>query len=162
MVQMAVRRPQEVQAFHLAIDQDQGWRIDLQRHAPRKLGERVLPRGCGGAGTGAGDEWPVPPAEREAHIAGPGAADTAIKTLRLRDDLEPAVDVPRRFRTAEQEQAALPEREMEQRNDFRLRLLAEVDQEVAAGNEVDLREWRVDEHILHRKDDVGAQLGDTL
>ncbi len=54
-----------------------------------------------------------PPAEREAHIAGPGAADTAIKTLRLRDDLEPAVDVSRRFRTAEQEQAALPEREMD-------------------------------------------------
>ena len=45
------------------------------------------------------------------------------------------------------------------RGDFRLRLGAQIDQQVAARNEVETRERRVRQHVLHREHDAGTQLG---
>ena len=48
---------------------------------------------------------------------------------------------------------------MEYGDDLRLRLGAQVDQKVAARNEVETRERRVRQHVLHGEHDAGAQLG---
>ena len=48
---------------------------------------------------------------------------------------------------------------MEDGGDLRLRFGAQIDQKVAARNEVETRERRVRQHVLHREHDAGAQLG---
>ena len=48
---------------------------------------------------------------------------------------------------------------MEQGEDFGLGLGQEVDQQVPAGNEVEPRERRIGQHVMHRENDARAQLG---
>ena len=51
---------------------------------------------------------------------------------------------------AEKQDAAFAQREMEQREDLLLRLGAQIDQEIAAGDQVEARERRIGQHILRR------------
>ena len=62
----------------------------------------------------------------------PAAADVSIDPLRLGDHLEPAIDIADGLRAAEQQNAALAQREMEHRDDLRLCLGTQIDQEIAA------------------------------
>ena len=48
---------------------------------------------------------------------------------------------------------------MDDGDDLGLRLRQKVDQKVPARNEIETREWRVGEHVMHREHDARAQLG---
>jgi hypothetical protein len=86
-------------------------------------------------------------------------ADLPIDPLRLGDWLEPIVEAAHRLGAAEYQNTALAEREMEQQKNLLLRLGAQIDQEVTAGNQVQARERRIGQHILRREDHDPAQLG---
>ena len=49
---------------------------------------------------------------------------------------------------------------MEQRQNSHLRLGAQIDQQISAGDHVQAREWRVGEHVLDGEDHRRAQVGD--
>ena len=63
--------------------------------------------------------------------------------LLLGDRLEPVGKVAHRFGRAENEDSALVQREMEQREDLLLHLGTQVDQDIAARYEIEAREWRI-------------------
>ena len=63
-------------------------------------------------------------------------ADLPIDPLRLGDRLEPVVETAHRLRVAEHQNAAFAEREVEQQKNLLLRLGAQIDQEVTAGDQV--------------------------
>ena len=105
-----------------------------------------MPRSIAGAG-------------RQADETGPAAAHASIEALGFGDDGEPVLGGPDCLRIAEQQQAAFAQGEMEDRGDFRLRFGAQEDQKVAARNEIETRERRVRQHVLHREHHAGAQLG---
>src|SRR5690348_12807644 len=71
--------------------------------------------------------------------------------LPLGDRLEPVAEVAGGFGSAENEDAALTEREMEQRDHLPLHLGAQVNQHVATRYEVEARERRIDQQILRRE-----------
>ncbi len=98
-------------------------------------------------------------ADRKIDFVGPAAADLPIDPLRLGDRLEPVVETAHRLGAAEQQNAALAEREMEQQKNLFLRLGAQIDQQIAAGDQVEARERRIGQHILHREHHHTAQLG---
>ena len=70
-----------------------------------------------------------------------------IDPLRLGDRLEAVVETADRLGAAEKQDAALAQREMEQQKDLLLRFRAQIDQQVAAGDQVEARERRVGQHI---------------
>ena len=81
----------------------------------------------------------------------------AIDALRFGNQLEAAFDVSDRLRAAEKKNAAFAQREVEYRNHLRLRFGAKIDQEIAAGNEVEARERRIGKHILNGENDLSPQ-----
>ena len=98
-------------------------------------------------------------AGRQADVAESAAANASIEPLGFGDDGEPAVGGADGFCIAEKQEAAFAQGKMEDGGDLRLRFGAQVDQKVAARNEVETRERRVRQHVLHREHDAGAQLG---
>ena len=59
----------------------------------------------------------------------------------------------------DEQKALRTQREVKDRQHARLRLGLQVDQKIAAGNEIDAGERRVGEHVMHGEDDERAQLG---
>ena len=78
--------------------------------------------------------------------------------LRLRNHLEAPVGRIHGLRAAEQQNAALAQRKMERREHPRLRFRPQVDQQIAARNQVEVRKWRICQNILDGEDDARAQL----
>jgi len=62
----------------------------------------------------------------------PASADVPIEPLRLGYHLETAFGVADRFRIAEKKNAPLAQRKVKKRNNFRLRLVSQIDQKIAA------------------------------
>src|SRR6185312_17430278 len=60
---------------------------------------------------------------------------------------------------AEKEVAAMAQREMEKRNDAALERALEIDEQIAARNQVELRERSVLDEVVHRED---AHIADVL
>ena len=82
----------------------------------------------------------------------------AIDPPFLRHRLEQVVVPPDRFGIAEKQMPALPQREMAKRDDPLLRVRLQIDQEIAARDEVQPRERRVAQQVLRREHDHVAQL----
>ena len=76
------------------------------------------------------------------------------------DGLELVGQLARRLARAEEQHAAGLEREVKQRQHLLLHQRLEVDQQVAAGDEVDARERRVVDHVVLREHDHLPQLLD--
>ncbi len=157
--QIAVCRSQGIEALVLAVDQHRRRRIGLHHQPPAKLGESGLARGRLALPRARGDSHAVTAAHGKAEFSRPAATDVPIEPLRLGDHLEAAVGVADRLRAAKKQNAALAQREMEKRDDLRLRLGAQIDQKIAARNQVEARERRIGQHILHREDHRRAQFG---
>ena len=99
----------------------------------------------------------------KSELPGAAAADVPIKPLRLGNHLETTSVFAGGLRCSEEQDAAWFQREMKQRHDLRLRLRAQIDQQVPAGYKIQAREWRIGQHILHREDHRGAQFrGDAI
>ena len=129
--QIAVRRPHEMQAFILAIDQYRRRAHRLHHQALAKLRQGrwrawilgPVPRAARSDGS------PSMAAPGRPSSTGPAAADMAIKPLRLGDQLEAAVAIPDGLRTAQQQNAAFAQGKMEHRDDLCLRLGPQIDQQ---------------------------------
>src|SRR5690606_11864802 len=79
------------------------------------------------------------------------------------EDAEEAGRMVRRLRRADHEEAARIERVVEGRADLLLQLAVEIDEDVAAGDEVDAREGRVLEDVVEgEEDDVPQLLADPV
>ena len=81
--------------------------------------------------------------DRELDLAWAAAAEMPEDPLLLGDRLEPVGKVAHGFGGAENEDSALVQREMEQREDLLLHLGAQVDQDIAARYEIEARERRI-------------------
>ena len=116
--QIAVGRPRVIETLILAIDQDRGRRIGLDSSRLRQIASADAPRGCRVRGS-----RPIAArarrrrADRKIDFAGPAAADLPVDPLRLGDRLEAIVETAHRLGAAENENAALAQREMEQREE---------------------------------------------
>ena len=158
-LEITIYRSLEVETFEFAVDQYRSRTIGLQHHSSTKLGKLDLARGRGRrAGTRA-QPGAIAGARGQTEIARSSAADASIDALRFGDDGEPAIGDPDCLGVADQQKAAFAQGEMEDGDDLRLRLGQKVDQKVPARNEVETRERRVRQHVLHREHDVGAQFG---
>src|SRR5919204_4154473 len=80
-------------------------------------------------------------------------ASLAIELPMLVENLESIGKRAERFRRAEEQHAALREREMEDGQDPLLRRRLEIDEQVAAGDEIDARERRIADHVVLREHD---------
>ena len=76
-------------------------------------------------------------------------ADTPVQPIFLGNGLEPAASVSGCFNAAQQQHAAIPEREMKHRNNLRLCLGQEVDQQITAGNQIQMRKGWIGKQVLH-------------
>ena len=141
--QKAMRGPQGKQALVLAIDQHGGRRVAGQHRPVAQIGQAGLPRrrrilsGIGHTGQ------PIVEPEGKFWCSRAAVTHMTVAAIGLGDGLEPALGLGDRFRCAQHQLAAIPEREMEQGDDFRLRLGIQVDQQIAARDEVHARERRV-------------------
>ena len=72
---------------------------------------------------------------------------------------EPTVGHPDRLGVADKQKAAFAQREVDDGDDLGLRLRQKVDQKIPARHEIETREWRVREHVVHREHDGRAQFG---
>src|SRR5205823_6742260 len=76
--------------------------------------------------------------------------------------LESTLPVAERLARAEQQITARPQREVESRHHFFLRVGPEIDKQVAARDQIDLGERWIMQDILPRKDDLLANLRTNL
>ena len=90
---------------------------------------------------------------RQADVA-PLAVDLAVLVDRVELVEQPA----RALARSEEQIAARLEREMKQRQDRLLRVRLEVDQQVAAGDQIELGERRIADDVVRREDDALAQV----
>ena len=137
------------------VDQDSGRRMRVQHRSPAQLCQHRLPRWREILSRPRGDP---PRFGRPAWFTRPRSPDMPVNPLRFRDHFESSVDFTGRFRTAKQQNATLTQREMEQRDDPRLRVGPQIDQQIAARNQVDARKWRIGQHVLHGENDQSPQL----
>ena len=82
-----------------------------------------------------------------------------VDPLRLGDHLEAVTEAAGRLRVAQNQSATIAKRKVEKRDDLRLCLRRQIDQEVSTGNQVETGERRIGEQILHREDHGIAKLG---
>ena len=88
---------------------------------------------------------------RELQVGRPTRADAPVNAPFLGDRLE-QVDLPaNRLRRAQEQVASLVESEVQEGDDLLLHLRFEVDQQVAATDQVDLGERGVGDQVLNRK-----------
>ncbi len=88
----------------------------------------------------------------------PQLAALAVELPAAVDGAELLRQHPRRLARAQEEHAARLQREVEEREHAPLRLLIEVDQQVAAGDQVELGEGRVAQHVVVREHHRVAEL----
>src|SRR6185437_2412251 len=148
--QIAIRCSQVIEAFVAPVDQHRSRRIGLN-HLP--LGDLAKSQALRCPLLQSRQpERPPRRGDREIDLAGPDAADMPINTLRLGDRLEPIVEPAHRLGPAEKEDAAFAQREMKQQEHLFLRLGAQVDEEIAAADQVKTREWRISHYVLDGED----------
>jgi hypothetical protein len=135
--QIALCRPQGIKALIFAVDQHGCRRIGAYDQPPAEFGKRGLARQRLGLSEALGISGGVEGADRKAGIASTRAADAAEKPVRLGDDFETRLHGADGFRAAEQQNPALAQREVKQGNDLRLRFRAQIDQQVAARNQIE-------------------------
>lgn len=159
--QVTVGGSYRIKALALSVDQHRRRSVAFQEEPSAKLGERGLVRRCSALPRMDGEFTAVSGAHRKAKAkaARPPATDMPVKAFRLGDDFETAPVLAGCFRAAEEEGPALVQGEVKQRYDLGLRLGTEIDEEVPARHEVEPRERRVGQHVLHREHHGGAQLG---
>ena len=147
----------KLQHVTLGVDDDVGGRIAVQQLA---LGERRCSRASAAArDRTAASAAPCPPAR---------SAGTGSRRFELRaaaEDAVPLVDGGEQARlagqvlgAAEEQVAALVERVVEQRDQPVLQVGREIDQEVAAGDQVELGERRVAQQVVRREQADLAQV----
>ena len=78
--------------------------------------------------------------------------------MRLRDRLKLVAGAGHGFRRAEKQDTALAQGEMEQRKDALLHLGPQVDQEIAATDQIEARKRRIGHHVVDREHDRRAEL----
>ena len=91
-----------------------------------------------------------------------GSPDMPVKSFRFGDHLETSIGFAGGLRTAKQQNPALSQGEMEHRDDLRLRVGPQIDQQIAAGHQIDAGKRRVGQHVLHGEDHQSAQLRHDL
>ena len=80
-----------------------------------------------------------------------------INSRRLRYDGETLGGVSYRLGTAEKQEAAFAQCEMKSGNDLRLGFWPQIDQKVSTRYQIETREWRISQYILHGEDHRAAQ-----
>ena len=161
-LQIAIHRSEVVETLVLVVDQDGGRSVSLEQRPLRKLDEpgsplgRLLRQRLGGQA--AGIAGPL----RELDLARPAGRDMPVDPMLLADRLEVRRDAGGRFGGAEKEHTLRAQREMEEGQDFPLRLRAQVDEHVAAGDQIEAGERRVGQQALAREHDRLAQLAHDL
>ena len=156
-LQIAVGRPKGIEALVLAIDQDGGRRIGLHHHCRQRSAGRLGVTAPGPAPNAKGLAHAIACAPRKSEFSLTAATDVPIEPLLLRDDLEAAIGVADRLRTAKKKNAALAQREMEDRDDLCLRFGLKIDQQIPARDQIEPRERRIGQHVLHGEDHRRAQ-----
>ena len=146
-LQVAVDRAQRIQAFVPAVDQDRGRGVGIQNQALSEGSERCL-----------GVARPGGRRRRAARLAGPNGNCTPFgrpwPTRRysrsaLPIDLEPAASLLPGVSAAPSSRMPPSRRaKSNKRQHPRLRVTAQVDQQVAAGDEIEPGERRVGQHVL--------------
>src|SRR6185369_13121055 len=87
-------------------------------------------------------------AEGKPHFAGPALSYVPVDTLLLEDRLEILDGVAHAFRRAKKQNSAFVQRKMEHREDFLLSLGAQIDEKIAAADEVETRERRIGGQVM--------------
>ncbi len=152
--QVAVGRPQRIQALVPGVAQHRRRGVRVQHRLAAQLRQHHLPgRRPAGIRQAARQAAPQPVREGrgEAEVPRLLAADVPVQARGLLDQLEPAVPLADRLGAAQQQGAALLEREVEQGDRLGLRLRPQVDHQVAARHEVEPGERRVRQQVLHRE-----------
>jgi hypothetical protein len=109
-----------------------------------------------------GRQWDAPcRSERKARRGHPATTDMPVDPVRLGERLEPISDIGRRLGAAEDQNAALAEGKIKQPEDLLLGFRAQVDEEIATGDQVEAREWWIGQDIVNGKYHEVAQLGDN-
>ena len=158
--QIAVSRPHGIDALGFAIDQHRRWRIAIQHQAAAQFGQRRRTR-WRNALTGARRRPHAVPGGY-ADVARAAAPDIPVDPHRLGDHFKTAIDMARGFRAAQHQKAVLAQGKMKPRDDFGLRFGAEVDQEIAAGDQIEPRKRRIGDDIMNGEDHRGAKLRRNL
>ena len=135
--QEAFRPPERIEDLMQAVDQHRRRRVALQDQPPAKLGQNGLARRKLEAARSRRYAHAAALTVQQAEISGPAAADMPIEPLRFCDGLE-TIRMAHRLGTAEQQDAILAQREVEQGDHLGLRRRPEIDEQVAARNHVEL------------------------
>ncbi len=130
--QVAVSRTQGIEAFALAVDQDRSRRIVLQNRLSAEFGQRGLARGNRAGQRPSGLTKAFAGVHGKAALSRPAGGAMPIDARGLGDHFEAVVSFADRLRAAKQENAPLPQREMEKRDHLRLCLGLQVDEQVPA------------------------------
>ena len=158
-LQIAVDRPEIIEALVPGVGQDRGRRMGVEQRLSGEVGGLGARRGGPRRARGRMRRSPALAGhDGELDFARPAAAEMPKNPLLFGDRFEPVGEVADRFGGAENEDSALAQREMEQREDLLLHLGTQVDQDVAAGYEVEARERRIGQKILRREYHRFAQL----
>ena len=65
---------------------------------------------------------------------------------------------PDGFRVSQHQGATLFQRKVKQGNNSLLGVRFQIDQQIAAGDQVHMRKWGIEKHVLRGKDDRGTQV----
>jgi hypothetical protein len=95
---------------------------------------------------------------RKTHDVVPRRTEPTIDAPFLRNGVKQVLSSPDRFRVTEKQVSVLAQREVEQSYHPLLRLRLEVDQKVAAGDQIESREWWIAKQVLRRENDEFAQI----
>src|SRR6185437_10322710 len=96
--------------------------------------------------------------ERKARRRPPAATDMPVDPVRLGEGLEPITDIGHSLGAAEDQNTALAEGKIKQQEDLLLGFRAQVNEEIATGDQVEARERRIGQDIVNGKHHEVAQL----
>ena len=149
---------EEEEATIIAVDKDGGGRVGPHDQIAADFGGRGFSRRRKGIGTARSLSLISAPI-REGERGDPARPDVLVDPVFLAENVEPTVGLAHGLGLAEEEDATRLRGEVEERYDPVLRLGRKIDQEVAARYQIDPRERRIGQHVLHGEDDRSAQVG---
>ncbi len=158
LFQVQLRGPEEVQDVVFAVDQDGGRGILVQQEVLGQLGEIGL-----GRQSRLGDEPDSrtrfrPRQDREIHLLRVHHADAPENPPFLRYRLEQVHLPADRLRSSQQQIAAVVESEVQQGNDFSLKFRLQVDEQIAATDQIELGKRSVADQVVDGEDHDIAEL----
>ena len=154
--EVVLGRPGEVQDLVVAVDHNAGQAKPAQQGVLRQL--RQPGRSLGPAGRlRLGLAW-LRLHRRELQVVRPSRADAPVNAPFLGDRLEQVGLPANRLRRAQEQVASLFESEVQEGDDLLLHLRFEVDQEVAATDQVHLGKGGVGDQVLNRERHCFAHL----